>query len=83
MLRSNGNPVSSLSAAALSSSPDSPKGKTVIAAYTLGPDGATFDLYLTLTLKYSTLAAGVAENTLDIYYYDGSQWQALNGTVNT
>jgi hypothetical protein len=85
LLGSNGKPLTALTSSPLSTPPSIPAGKTLVAAYNLGPDGATFSSILTLTFKYDPagLPAGVDENTLYLAYYDGSLWQNLNGSVNT
>jgi hypothetical protein len=56
-------------------------------AYDFGPDGATFDPAITLTITYdpSLIPEGVAEENLVIAYYneDSSQWIELDSVVNS
>jgi len=63
-----------------------PRGSYVIGVvYDLGPDGATFEPAVTLTIAYDPekVPEGVTEDKLYLAYWDGSQWQALEGTVDT
>jgi hypothetical protein len=57
----------------------------IVTAYTLGPDEAIFDPALTLTLKFSParLPPRMTEKDLYIAYYDGTQWQPLESTLDT
>jgi len=56
-------------------------------AYDFGPEGATFDPPITITLKYDPglIPAGIAETDLCIAYYDQSKgkWVKLVSTVDT
>jgi hypothetical protein len=68
--------------------PPPPAGAYVVGcAYDFGPDGATFDPPITITLKYDdgNLPAGVAEEDLVIAIYDESAgtWVVLPSTVDT
>jgi hypothetical protein len=84
LLSSNNNPLSSLTASVLTSPPPVPPNNALIIAYTFGPDGAKFSPALTFTVKYDakSLPAGMAEKDLYLAYYDGTQWQALDSTVD-
>ena len=50
--------------------------------YTFGPEGTQFDPNATITLFYDD-AQVTNENNLDIYLWDGNQFVAQNGTVDT
>ena len=56
-------------------------------AYDFGPDGATFDPPITITLSYNpaSIPEGVAEEDLFVAFYDVStgQWVVLPSTVDT
>ena len=62
-----------------------PTERVIVSAYDFGPDGATFAPAITLTITYDpeTLAAGVSEEELYLAYWDGSQWVALESTIDT
>jgi len=85
LLDSVGNPLASLSAAAEPSPPAPPPGEAIIAAYNLGPNGATFSPGISLTIEYDPkrLPEGADKKDLYIAYWDGSNWIALKTTVNT
>jgi hypothetical protein len=53
-----------------------------MAAYELGPEGATFDPPLTLTLKYGTLPVGADKKSIGILYWNGEIWQSLPGEID-
>ncbi|MDZ4230465.1 MAG: hypothetical protein U1B77_01450, partial [Dehalococcoidales bacterium] len=80
-----GSPLNSLTIAVPDTLPAAPSGKTVVLALDLGPDGATFNPPLTLTLTYdpASLSAGTAEDNLVIAFWDGSEWVILESTVDT
>jgi uncharacterized protein (DUF362 family) len=85
LLTANNNLLSSLTAENLDSPPAPVSGQTIIAAYNFGPDGAKFDPALTLTMSYDSykLPENISEEGLYIAYYDGTQWQSLNSTIDT
>jgi hypothetical protein len=60
-----------------------PEG-TLVLAYDFRPEGATFNPHLTLTLNYGTagLAPDIPENSLNLVFWDGSQWVEVPGTVD-
>lgn len=80
----SGNPITSITMAVPDTIPAAPSGKTIVFARNFGPDGATFDPPITLSLTYeeSTLPAGVQENDLVIAFWDGAEWVILESTVN-
>jgi hypothetical protein len=69
----------------LATPPSPPASSKVIAAYAFGPDNATFNPSLTVTIKYNTadIPAGVQETDLYIASLSGSTWTDLPSTVNT
>jgi hypothetical protein len=79
------DPVTVLTANVLTSALEAPPKNAMILAYKFGPDGATFDPPLTLTMTYGPekLPENVAEKDLYIAYWDGTTWQSLPGTVDT
>ena len=85
LLNSNNSVLTSLSAAFLATPPAPAVGRSIILAYTLGPEGAKFDPAITLSLSFdpAQLPANVNEQDLYIAYYDGAQWQQLEGTLNS
>jgi peptidoglycan/xylan/chitin deacetylase (PgdA/CDA1 family) len=84
LLTSDNTILSSLTAGILDSPPAPMPGHSIIAAYTLEPDGATFDPALKLTLSYDPLKlpSGVTEEDLFIAYFDGTQWRKIETTVD-
>jgi len=86
LLGRTGNPIASLTVGPLAVTPPSaPPRNTVVLALDFGPDGATFNPPLSLTMTYNpaTLPPGVRENKLSIAYWDGGNWIKLNSTVNS
>ncbi len=86
MLNSNGTRLRSITVAeSTASPPEPPPLNTIVLAHDVGPEGATFDPPITLTMSYdpTELPAGADENNLVIGYWDGSQWEILETTVNT
>jgi hypothetical protein len=80
-----GNALGALSVGSLDSPPAPPSGSVLVTAYNFGPDGAVFDPGINLTLSYDpkTLPAGAREEELYTAWWNGTNWQALTGTVNT
>lgn len=93
MLMSTGLAVTSLQAVqAVQAAPpgDPPPQGAIILNYNFGPDGATFDPPLAMTISYTDdqIPAGAAEANLFLAYWDGSGWvvipsvtDAVNNTV--
>lgn len=81
---SAGAPLISMTVSVSDTVPEAPTGKTIVFALDFGPDGATFEAPLTLTLNFneSDLPAGVPETDLVLAYWDGSQWVMLESTVD-
>ena len=84
MLDANGQPLETLSSDAAPSPPAPPPHSAIVLSYDLGPDGATFEPAITMTLTYDpeALPEGVMEDELFIAYWDGSVWISLETTVD-
>ena len=83
LLSQAGNTLSVLTVGPLASPASVPEGNVLVIAYELGPEGATFDPALTLTLKYGTLPESADPASIRIAYWSGSAWVSLPGTVDT
>ena len=81
----SGTAIGSLNAVVMAQPPQPPAGNALILAYELGPNGTQFTPGITLSFKYdpAVLPAGVSESSLYLAYWDGTQWQKLNSTVDT
>jgi len=82
-----GSFLTSISIKEVEDPPDPPEQSNVIAnVYDFGPDGATFDPAISLTVEYreSKIPAGVAEENLVVAYWDkeAKEWIELEGTVD-
>jgi hypothetical protein len=74
--------LANLTVDVLNSPPNPPSSSVIIAAYTFGPDSATFDPALTFTFSYSSLPVNLDENTLTVAYYNGTSWDTVPGKVD-
>jgi outer membrane biosynthesis protein TonB len=82
---SDGSPVADITVQSVSDAPAPPEGTVMLGeVLDLGPDGATFEPPITLTLSYDpeTLPEGSVEDDLYIAYWDGSEWVDLECTVD-
>ena len=80
VLDKDGKPLGSIYVVTDSSLPLSPENAYIIGTvYDLGPEGATVNPWLTLTLSYNPekLPERVRENDLYIAYHDGTEWHML------
>lgn len=87
-LSSTHEPINSISMVPVAELPALPEGTNIIGlAWNLGPDGATFEPAINLSMPYdpSKLPEGVAEEDLVIAWYDTSAnaWVMLETTVDT
>ena len=84
LLNSEGQALNTLSASLSTSWEMPPAGKTILAAYTLGPSGATFEPAISLTMSYDdgALPEEAREDELYIAYWDGSHWLGLESAVD-
>ena len=84
LLNSEGQVLDSLSVTKVTS-PSPKPGSAIASAYDFGPDGATFEPAISLTMSYDdgALPEEAREDELYIAYWDGSQWQSLESTVDT
>ena len=81
-LTEEGEPLSEISAIWMPEPPAPPEDTNIISfTYDLGPDGATFDPPITITLTYkeADIPEGVDEEDLVIAFWDGAQWVNLEG----
>ena len=86
LLNVQGRALSTLSAEVVTEPAAAPAGTVIVSAYDFGPDGATFSpAMITLTIIYDaeSLPDGVSEEELYIAYWDGTQWVAVESTVDT
>ncbi|MDD5701127.1 MAG: InlB B-repeat-containing protein, partial [Dehalococcoidales bacterium] len=77
--------VSALTLETLTDPPAPPADHALVLAYSFGPDGAAFDPAVRLSFSYNPAALpdGMSEEDLYIAFWDGTQWQALDGQVDT
>jgi len=85
LLSASNTALSNLSVVPAAAPAAAPSNNAILMAYSLGPKGANFSPALTLTLTYDPagLPAGTAEKDLYIAWFDGSQWQKLETTIDT
>ncbi len=85
LLNSAGTRLTEFTVVPPSPVPPAPESNAIVAAYDLGPRGATFDPFISLTFNYSgvSLPTDVAESSLYIAWWDGTSWQILASTVDT
>ena len=62
--------------------PEPPAGNIVVVGYDFGPDGATFNPPITLTLNFNIedLPAGTVLSELQLAFWDGTTWQILSNS---
>ncbi|MBN1191212.1 MAG: hypothetical protein JXA46_15760 [Dehalococcoidales bacterium] len=83
LLSASNSVLTSLSVTPSVAPPQAPEGNAIVLAFAFAPDGAKFDPALTLTIAYGlVITSGIAENDLYIAYFDGTQWQKLETTVD-
>ncbi|MDD5700608.1 MAG: hypothetical protein PHU23_01045 [Dehalococcoidales bacterium] len=84
LMSSQGTRLTSLTLGAPALPPTPPPDNALIQTIDLGPNGASFNPYLILSLKYdpARLPAGVTEESLRIAYWDGTTWQYLRSVVD-
>jgi hypothetical protein len=81
----NGEPIAEISMTEMEDPPPPPAHSSVIGlAYDFGPDGATFDLPITLTITYNPalIPEGVAEQNLVIARWRDGEWINLDSVVD-
>ncbi len=85
LLNSNLAGLDAFTVAPADSAPQAPASNAIVLAYDLGPQGATFDPFITLTFSYSegSLAPGVTESSLYVAWWNGSKWESLTTIVDT
>ncbi|MFC1991663.1 hypothetical protein ACFLVC_02945 [Chloroflexota bacterium] len=84
MLTAGGNALDSITASEGGELPTPAPGKAIVHAVDFGPDGATFTPAITLAMDFDggSLMEGMAAEELYIAYWDGSEWQAIPGTLD-
>ena len=85
MQKAAGQSLLSMTATLSQSPPQPPPLGAIVLAYDFGPDGATFNPAITMTMSYNpnTLPKGASESDLFIAYWDGKQWVPVTSNVNT
>ncbi len=80
----SGESFSQVTAVPLSAAIPLPPQKAMVALYDFGPDGATFDPGITLTMHYdpAELPAGAGAGQLTLAYWDGTEWKTLDTTLD-
>ena len=85
LLDAQGEALGSFSATAVTSSPEPPSQRAIVYAYDFGPDGATFDPPISLTITYdeSLIPENVVEENLSMAIWDEaiSKWVVLDGST--
>lgn len=82
-LQSNGQAISQLTAAKMTSPPAPPAAATIIGpAYDFGPAGATFDPPATLAFSFNPLQLPIGASPT-IAWWDGNQWVPRDSTIDT
>jgi len=87
-LTAEGEPLTSITVEEVTLPPPPPEDNAVIAlTYNFGPEGATFDEPVSITIQYSEsdIPAGIAEEDLTIAVWDDltGQWVKLDTVVDT
>jgi len=84
LLTSASSPLSIISTQSMASPLAASNDNLLIAAYTFGPSGATFNPAIVLSISYNPadLPEGLLETNLYIAYYDGTGWTGLDSTVD-
>jgi hypothetical protein len=85
-LNPNGTPLTAISILPQQNAPSPAPSQALVLAYDLGPNGATFNTPVTLTMSYdpSKIPSGVAEANLYVVWYDTgtNTWVSLPTTVD-
>jgi hypothetical protein len=84
MKEKDGSPLASITMNPPATMPAAPPQGKVMVAQDFGPDGATFDPPITLTLTFdpASLPASARKNDLVIAFWDGSKWIMLETKVD-
>lgn len=77
----NGSILEKLSIIKLASPSKPPVKKTILRVYEFGPEGATFNPGVTLTLKYDPKAL-TEGSTLELAFWDGYKWKGLESQID-
>ena len=83
MLGPDGQPLSSLTVVAVDPLPDPPEGGHVLAAFDFGPDGATFDPPIEITIAYDSSAVLPGEEVVVALYDEATGgYKYITGVLN-
>jgi hypothetical protein len=83
ILTSAGTPLIAMSGAKVDAPPSAVAPEYVLLAYEFGPAGATFNPYITLSIKYGgVIPQNMSEGTLRLGVWNGSQWETVAGTLD-
>lgn len=87
-LQSDGKPIDRIALQRVDASGSAPPNRTIIKAYQVEPEGATFDKPVSLTIKYNTaeVPQGTTSSNMGLAYYDDrfEAWVWLDDSkVNT
>ena len=82
LLNQSGGPLTQLTISPLAKPAPTAERSTILLAYELGPDGATFNPPLVLTVKYPSLPEGIDEKSIRVVRWNGFSWQDLGGGLN-
>jgi hypothetical protein len=78
IVKAQGAPLNTITARPMTTLPTLPPSGTVVLAYDFGPDGASFDPPITLTIPFDKTSG----EDVSIAYWDGSQWNILDTTYD-
>lgn len=84
MKTSTGAALTTITIAPPATTPPAPPQNTVVLAQDMGPDGATFQPPISLTMAFdpASLPAGASESDLAMAWWDGAKWVYLLTTVD-
>ena len=85
MTMATGIPLTALSSAVATPPAGSLSGDAIIVNYNFGPDGATFNPPINVSLNYSDdkIPAGAKDTDLYVAFWDGAKWVKLDSTLDT
>jgi hypothetical protein len=78
MVKTHGAPVNNISARPMATPPTPPPSGTIVLAYDFGPDGASFNPPITMTIPFDKTSG----EEVSIAYWDGTQWNILDTTYD-
>ncbi|MBI2829844.1 MAG: hypothetical protein HYX81_01650, partial [Chloroflexi bacterium] len=80
----DGKALLSLTSKDIEKMPAAPQGGAVMSSIDFGPDGATFEPGISLTMSYdpAKIPSGAKEDDLYIAYWDGAKWAKVDSKVD-